>query len=216
MQDRLGEEPMKPILFLVAGGSASGKSTVVSEILDKAGLDDVLIIKHDDYYKDQSNLDLEKRYLTNYDHPNSLDNDLLYRHLLELLDGKSVAKPVYDFVMHTRSVKVENLDPKPIIIVEGILILVDERIRNLSSMNLYVELDDDTRFIRRMLRDMNERGRSLKNIVRQYESTVKPMYHRHVKPTKRYADVIIPNDRKHDIAVDLIVTKIRQFLGVLS
>lgn len=203
----------KPLLILVSGGSASGKSTVVKEILDRAGLDEVLIIKHDDYYLDQSDLPLEVRYQTNYDHPNSLDNELLYKHLTALLLGHSIEKPVYDFVQHTRSREIEHVESKPIIIVEGILILENEKIRNLSDMNLFVELDDDTRFIRRMLRDMRERGRSLDSIILQYESTVKPMFHKHIKPTKRFADVIIPNDRKHDIAVDLIVTKIKQILG---
>jgi uridine kinase len=210
----IGDKTVKrPLLILVAGGSASGKSTVVQEILDKAGLDDVLIIKHDDYYLDQTHLPLEVRYLTNYDHPSSLDNELLYGHLNLLLQGKSIDKPTYDFVNHTRSTIVEHVDPKPIIIVEGILILENEKIRGLSNMNLFVELDDDTRFIRRMLRDMRERGRTLESIITQYESTVKPMFHKHIKPTKRYADVIIPNDRKHDIAVDLIVTKIKQIIG---
>ena len=203
----------KPVLILVAGGSASGKSTVVEEILDKAGLDDVLIIKHDDYYLDQAHLPLNVRFLTNYDHPSSLDNQLLYEHLIKLLEGQAIDKPTYDFVNHTRAHNVEHVEPKPIIIVEGILILENEKIRELSSMNLFVELDDDTRFIRRMLRDMRERGRSLESIISQYEKTVKPMYHKHIKPTKRYADVIIPNDRKHDIAVDLIVTKIKHIIG---
>jgi uridine kinase len=203
----------RPLLILVSGGSASGKSTVVQEILDKAGLEEVLIIKHDDYYLDQGHLPLEVRYLTNYDHPSSLDNELLFNHLTMLLNGQSIDKPTYDFVNHTRSAVVEHVDPKPIIIVEGILILENEKIRSLSGMNLFVELDDDTRFIRRMLRDMRERGRTLESIISQYESTVKPMFHKHIKPTKRYADVIIPNDRKHDIAVDLIVTKIKQIIG---
>jgi uridine kinase len=203
----------KPLLILVSGGSASGKSTVVQEILNKAGLDDVLIIKHDDYYLDQSELPLEVRYLTNYDHPSSLDNKLLYKHIKKLLNNESIEMPVYDFVNHTRSDETKIVYPKPIIIIEGILILENEDIRNLADMNLFVELDDDTRFIRRMLRDMNERGRSLESIIKQYETTVKPMFHKHIKPTKRFADVIIPNDRKHDIAVDLIVTKIKQIIG---
>jgi uridine kinase len=203
----------KPLLILVSGGSASGKSTVVQEILNKAGLDDVLIIKHDDYYLDQSELPLEVRYLTNYDHPSSLDNKLLFKHIKKLLNNESIEMPVYDFVNHTRSDETKIVYPKPIIIIEGILILENEDIRNLSDMNLFVELDDDTRFIRRMLRDMNERGRSLESIIKQYETTVKPMFHKHIKPTKRFADVIIPNDRKHDIAVDLIVTKIKQIIG---
>ena len=203
----------KPLLILVAGGSASGKTTVVEEILEASGLEDVLIIKHDDYYLNQDHLPLEVRYLTNYDHPESLDNDLLYAHLSDLINGKSISKPIYDFINHTRSQENENLKPKPVIIIEGILILEDERIRNLSDMSLFVELDDDTRFIRRMLRDMKERGRSLESIIAQYDNTVKPMFHKYVKPTKRYADVIIPNNKKHDIAVDLIVTKIKQILG---
>lgn len=203
----------KPLVILVSGGSASGKSTVVQEILNKAGLDDVIIINHDDYYLDQSHLPLEERFKTNYDHPRSLDNDLLYHHLKKLIHFEPIDKPTYDFVNHTRSEKIEHIEPKRIIIVEGILILENSKIRELSDMNLFVELDDDTRFIRRMLRDMNERGRTLDNIISQYQATVKPMFHKYIKPTKRYADVIIPNDTKHDIAVDLIVTKIKQILG---
>jgi len=204
---------VQSLLILVAGGSASGKSTVVKEILDKAGLDDVLIINHDDYYNDQSNIPLEERKKVNYDHPRSLDNALLEEQLKQLLHGESVDKPVYDFVDNNRKTKRETVAPKKVIIVEGILILENENIRALSDMNLYVELDDDTRFIRRLLRDMGERGRSLDSVVNQYLTTVKPMFHRFIKPTKRYADVIIPNDRSHDIAVDLIVTKIKQFLN---
>ncbi|MFA6801303.1 MAG: uridine kinase [Acholeplasmataceae bacterium] len=203
----------KPMLILVSGGSASGKSTVVEEILEKAGLDDVIIIRHDDYYLDQSDLPLEKRYATNYDHPNSLDNELLFKDLNKLLNDEPIDKPVYDFVNHTRSKKIEHITPKPIIIVEGILILENQNIRELSDINLFVEADEDTRFIRRMLRDMNERGRSLESIISQYETTVKPMFHKYIRPTKRYADVIIPNDKKHDIAVDLIVARIKQILG---
>ncbi len=203
----------KPLLILVAGGSASGKSTVVQEILNTAGLDDVLIIKHDDYYLDQTELPMEERFKMNYDHPSSLDNDLLFSDLKKLLQGQAIDKPIYDFDLYTRSPKVEHVQSKPIIIVEGILILENEKIRSLSDINLFVELDDDTRFIRRLLRDMKERGRTMESIISQYEKTVKPMFHKYIKPTKRYADVIIPNDRKHDIAVDLIVTKIKQILG---
>ncbi|MCF7930199.1 MAG: uridine kinase, partial [Acholeplasmataceae bacterium] len=156
---------------------------------------------------------LEERYKMNYDHPSSLDNELLYDHLTKLLKGEPINKPVYDFDIYTRNEKTEIVIPKPIIIIEGILILENEKIRNLADISLFVELDDDTRFIRRMLRDMKERGRSLESIISQYEKTVKPMFHKYIKPTKRFADVIIPNDRKHDIAVDLIVTKIKQILG---
>ena len=204
---------MKPLLFLVAGGSASGKSTVVKEILKHTNQDQVIIINHDDYYHNQDHLTMEQRRKINYDHPSSLDNDLLYDHLRQLLDGKSVEKPVYDFLKNTRSKETETITPKPIIIVEGILVLVEERIRSLSDMNLYVELDDDVRFIRRLKRDIEERGRTMDSVITQYLSTVKPMFHRHIKPTKRHADVIIPNDPKHDVAVDLVATKIKDYLS---
>ena len=203
---------MKPLLFLVAGGSASGKSTVVQKIVKRAGLDDVLIINHDDYYHDQHDMPMNTRKKTNYDHPKSLDNALLYEHLQALLNGKTIDKPIYDFVDYTRSDKTETVSPRSVIIVEGILILENASIRALSDMNIYVELDDDIRFIRRLKRDMTERQRSLESVIQQYETTVKPMFHRFIKPTKRYADVIIPNDRSHDIAVDLIATKIAQTL----
>lgn len=198
--------------MLVAGGSASGKSTVVNEIVKKAGLKDVLIIKHDDYYKAMDDLDFATRKTVNYDHPDSLDNALLLDHLTQLLAGETIEKPVYDFVNFERTAKTETIAPHKVMIVEGILILDDPLIRALSDLSVYVELDDDTRFIRRMKRDMDERGRSLDSIIQQYQTTVKPMFHQFVRPTKRYADVIIPNDSKHDIAVDLIAAKIKQFL----
>lgn len=204
---------MKPLLMLVAGGSASGKSTVVTEILHKAGLEDVLIIRHDDYYLNQDHLDLEKRKEVNYDHPDSLDNQLLLTHIHALLNGESIEKPIYDFVNYTRSKETETLHPKRVIIVEGILILADPKIRALSGLNLYVELDDDTRFIRRLLRDVKVRGRSLDSVVEHYQKTVKPMFYEFVKPSKRHAHVIIPNDNKHDIAVDLIAAKINSVLA---
>jgi uridine kinase len=199
---------MNPLLFLVSGGSASGKTTVVREILKKTRPGNVLKINHDDYYHNQDHLSMEERRIINYDHPSSLDNDLLLTHLETLLAGKSIQKPVYDFVNNTRSDTSELVEPRPIIIIEGILVLHDKRIRDLSTMNIFVELDDDTRFIRRLIRDIKERGRTMETVIEQYLSTVKPMYHSYIKPTKRYADVIIPNDHKHDIAVDLVATKI--------
>lgn len=204
---------IKPLLMLVAGGSASGKSTVVTEILNRAGLEDVLIIKHDDYYLNQDHLTMEQRKNVNYDHPDALDNQLLLHHVQTLLDGFPIEKPVYDFVTYTRSKQTEALHPKPVIIIEGILILADVHIRALSDLNLFVELDDDTRFIRRMLRDVKERGRSLDSVVDHYQNTVKPMFYEFVKPSKRFAHVIIPNDNKHDIAVDLIAAKINHVLS---
>lgn len=203
---------MKPVIIAVAGGSASGKTTVVNEILGKLDLKSVAIIKHDDYYKVQHDITLEERTHVNYDHPSSLDNDLLVEHIQTLLSGKSISKPIYDFEAYDRSSKTEIVEPKKVIILEGILILTDERIRQLSSIKLFVELDDDTRFIRRLQRDIKERGRSVDSVINQYLNTVKPMHHKYVKPTKRYADVIIPNDYNHGVAVDIIVSRIQKIL----
>ena len=200
---------MRPVLITVAGGSASGKTTVVNEIIQ--ALDrDVTVIKHDDYYCDQSNISLEERYKTNYDHPSSLDNDLLVEHLESLLRGEEIMKPTYDFVTHNRSSKVEKVIPTKIIILEGILALYDKRVRDLSDIKIFVESDEDVRFIRRLQRDMKERGRSLESVINQYLTTVKPMFHKFVKIAKRYADIIIPNDEKHEVAVDIIVSKLKQ------
>jgi|SRR5690554_589056 uridine kinase len=204
---------MKPVIIAVGGGSASGKTTVVLEILEKLNEDEVLIIEHDDYYKDQTHLKLEERYLINYDHPDSLDNELLIKDLTDLIAGKTVSKPLYDFLKYTRSKKKEIIKLKKVIILEGILILTDKKLRELADIKLFVELDDDLRFIRRLERDISERGRTVENVINQYLLTVKPMYHQFVEPSKRYADIIIPNNTKHDVAVDIIVAKINDILG---
>jgi len=200
----------KPFLILVAGGSASGKSTVVAAILKKAKINDILVINQDDYYNDQSNLTMEERYLVNYDHPNSIDFKLLSKHIDQLISGESVMKPTYDYVAHTRSEKFELIEPKSIIIVEGILILSHEQMRDLADIKLFVESDDDIRFIRRLKRDMEERGRSLESVTNQYLKTVKPMHYEFVKPSKRYADMIIPNDSKNKVAISIIARILRQ------
>ncbi len=203
----------KSVIIAVAGGSASGKTTVVDKITESFDQQDVTVIKHDDYYKDQSDLSMEERYKVNYDHPFSLDNDLMYQDILQLIKGETITKPTYDFEAHTRSDKTEQIRPTKIIILEGILIMEDERIRDLCDIKLFVEADDDLRFIRRLQRDMEERGRSLDSVISQYLNTVKPMHFAFVKPTKRYADVIIPNDKDHDVAVDLIITKIKSIIS---
>ena len=203
---------MSSILICVAGGSASGKTTVVEKIAKSFNKSDVTVIKHDDYYKDLSHLTLEERTKVNYDHPSSLDNDLLYQQLLDLLAGKPIMKPTYDFVVHNRAKETEEIYPTKIIIVEGILILDDPRIRDLATIRLFVESDDDIRFIRRLKRDIEERGRSLDSVITQYLATVKPMYHAFIKPTKRYADMIIPNDNTHDVAVKCIIRMIKDIL----
>ncbi|MBN2504946.1 MAG: uridine kinase [Bacilli bacterium] len=203
----------KPVIIAVAGGSSSGKTTVVNKILANLDSGPIVVIKHDDYYKDQSEMSLEMRRKVNYDHPFALDNDLFFEHLKQLIAGNSIEKPTYDFVQLNRAEATEIVHPAKIIILEGILILEDERIRNLADIKIYVEADDDLRFIRRLKRDTSERGRTIESVIDQYVNTVKPMHFAFVKPTKRYADVIIPNDYYHDVAVDLIKAKILSILN---
>ena len=203
---------MNPILIAIAGGSASGKTTVVKKIIEQLNSKDITVISHDDYYKDLTHLALTERYKVNFDHPDSLDNDLFVAQLKDLLDGKSISKPKYDFVEHNRSSEYELVEPTKIIIIEGILILEDERVRDLATIKLFVESDDDIRFIRRLVRDTKERGRSIDSVINQYLTTVKPMYYAFIKPTKRYADIIIPNDSTHDVAVDCIARMINDML----
>lgn len=203
---------MKPILIVIAGGSASGKTTVVNKIHKVLGDTDLVVIKHDDYYRDQSDIPLEKRHQTNYDHPSSLENDLLISDLKKLLDGNAIDKPIYDFVTQNRKEEKEHIEPKQIIILEGILSLEDERIRNLADIKVFVNCDDDLRFIRRLQRDIKERGRSIEWIVNQYLTTVRPMHHLFVRPSIRYADIIIPNDYKHNVGTDMLIRSIRALI----
>lgn len=204
---------MKPVLIVIAGGSASGKTTVVDKIQKRLSGTEVTVIRHDDYYKDQKYVEMLDRQKVNYDHPNALDNDLLIKDLNELLNGNEIDAPTYDFKLHTRSDITRHIIPSKVIILEGILTLQDERIRNLADIKIFVDSDDDVRFIRRLVRDMNERGRSMDSVINQYLETVKPMYYEFVKPTKRFADIIIPNDRQHDVAVDVIISKIKDIMG---
>ena len=202
----------KPVLICVAGGSASGKSTLVKEIADVFKDKDIVVIKHDDYYRDQSNMSREERKKVNYDHPKQLENELLIKHLKALLNNEAIDKPIYDFVLQTRSDKTERVEPAKVILLDGILVLEDARIRDLASIKVYVECDEDIRLIRRIKRDMVERGRDFEGIINQYLTTVKPMHHSFVSPSKRYADIIIPNDYSHNVAVDLLIEKIRSIL----
>ena len=204
---------MRPLIIAIAGGSASGKSTVVREIVNRLKSLDVSIICHDDYYKDQTHLSMEERVKTNYDHPSSLDNDLLVEHLKSLMEGKSIDKPEYDFKTHNRMKETTRVNPTKVIFVEGILVLEDKRIRDLSDVKIFVKSDEDIRFIRRLKRDIEERGRDLDSVINQYLSTVKPMFNKFVNPSSRYADIIIPNDNKHDVAVDFLVAKIKDILN---
>lgn len=202
----------QPIIIGVTGGSGSGKTSVSRAILDHFPNHSIMMLEHDSYYKDQSSLSFDERLETNYDHPLAFDTDLLIAHLEQLLAYQAIDIPVYDYVAHTRSDQVVHQEPKEVIILEGIMILEDERLRDLMDIKIYVDTDDDIRIIRRIKRDMEERGRTLDSVIHQYLSVVKPMYHQFIEPTKRYADVIVPEGGKNHVAIDLITTKVKTIL----
>ncbi|MBQ4865182.1 uridine kinase [Priestia megaterium] len=202
----------KPVVIGIAGGSGSGKTTVTKAIYEYFKGHSIMLLEQDYYYKDQSDVAFEQRLQTNYDHPLAFDNDLLIEHLQNLLNYESIDKPVYDYAIHTRSEKVIREEPKDVIILEGILVLEDQRLRNLMDIKLYVDTDADLRIIRRMLRDIKERERTLESVVDQYVSVVRPMHNQFVEPTKRYADIIIPEGGQNHVAIDLMVTKIQTIL----
>ena len=202
----------KPIIIGVTGGSGSGKTSVSRAIFNNFPDHSIMMLEQDSYYKDQSHLSFEERLNTNYDHPFAFDNDLLIQHVGDLLNYKAIEKPVYDYVAHTRSQATIIQEPKEVIILEGILILEDERLRELMDIKVYVDTDDDIRIIRRIKRDMEERGRTLDSVIEQYLTVVKPMYHQFIEPTKRYADIIVPEGGENHVAIDLITTKVASFL----
>lgn len=201
----------KPIIIGVSGGSGSGKTSISRAIFNNFPNHSIMMLEHDSYYKDQSHLSFEERLKTNYDHPFAFDTDLLIEHLEKLLNYETIEKPVYDYVAHTRSTETVIQEPKEVIILEGILILEDKRLRDLMDIKIYVDTDDDIRIIRRIKRDMVERGRTLDSIIDQYLSVVKPMYHQFIEPTKRYADVIVPEGGENHVAIDLINTKVATY-----
>jgi uridine kinase len=202
----------RPLIIGIAGGSCSGKTSVTHAIYDVFKDHSVVVIEQDYYYKDQSDLTFEERLLTNYDHPLAFDTDLLIEHIHALLERKSIQKPVYDYVNHTRSNEVIHVEPKDVIIIEGILVLEDERLRGLMDIKLFVDTDSDLRIIRRIERDIKERGRTADSVIEQYLSAVRPMHNMFIEPTKRYADVIIPEGGGNNVAIDLMVTKIKTIL----
>lgn len=203
----------KPLVIGIAGGSGSGKTSVTNEIYNVFKEHSVVVIEHDYYYKDQSHLSFEERLNTNYDHPFAFETELLVEHVQALLKRQAVKKPVYDYVNHTRSTETILIEPKDVIIVEGILVLEDEALRDLMDIKLYVDTDADLRIVRRILRDIHERGRSIDSVIEQYLTAVRPMHNQFVEPTKRYADVIIPEGGRNKVAIDLMVTKIKTILA---
>lgn len=206
----------RPVVIGIAGGSCSGKTSVTRAIYDVFRDHSVVVIEQDYYYKDQSHMTFEQRLETNYDHPLAFDNDLLIEHINLLLEYQPVEKPVYDYVQHTRSAEVIHVEPKDVIIVEGILVLEDERLRDLMDIKLFVDTDSDLRIIRRIQRDIKERGRTADSVIEQYLSAVRPMHNMFIEPTKRYADVIVPEGGGNNVAIDLMVTKIKTILETES
>lgn len=202
----------RPLVIGIAGGSGSGKTSVTNAIYEAFKDHSVVVIQQDFYYKDQSHLEMEERLMTNYDHPLAFDNDLLIDHVNQLLQRQGIEKPVYDYAAHTRSKETILIKPKDVIILEGILVLEDERLRDLMNIKLYVDTDADLRIIRRILRDISERGRTVESVVEQYLNVVRPMHNQFIEPTKRYADVIIPEGGQNEVAIDLMVTKIKAIL----
>lgn len=204
---------MKPhILIGIAGGSGSGKTLVAKRIFDELGSEKVIIIQQDSYYKDLSHLGLADRKKQNFDHPDAFDQQLLISHLKNLLAGKYIDQPIYDYTIHSRKSETKRIGKHVIIVLEGILILLEPELRNLMDMKIYVDTDDDIRLIRRIRRDVTERGRSLESILDQYENSVRPMHLQFVDPTKRYADIIIPQGGYNHVAIDLLKTKIQALL----
>ncbi len=250
----------KTIVIGIAGGTASGKTSISKQLKEcYEDTSSVVIIRQDDYYKDQSHLTMEERVKTNYDHPLAFDNDLFVEQLLQLIKGEVIQKPTYDFVEHTRSDVVERIEPsdvivieglfiledeklrnlcdiriyvdtdddirfirrlkrdvkkrgRDVIVIEGLFILEDEKLRNLCDIRIYVDTDDDIRFIRRLKRDVKKRGRTLESVIDQYLATVKPMHDQFIEPSKRYADVIIPEGGHNTVAIDLLITKISSII----
>jgi uridine kinase len=205
----------KPLSIGIAGGTGSGKTTVAMAILARAGADQVAFIQHDSYYKDLSDLAPAQRASTNFDHPDSLENELMVKHIQALRAGLAVEVPTYDFTTHMRTKETLRIEPKPIILVEGILIFYEPSMREMFDIKLFVDTDADIRFIRRLQRDIDERGRTTESVIQQYHSTVRPMHLEFVEPSKRYADLIIPEGGYNEVALDVVMarieTRIQQF-----
>lgn len=201
-----------PLVIGIAGGSGSGKTTVAQEILQRVGPDRIAYIQHDSYYKDLTGLPPAQRAEVNFDHPNSLETDLLTTHIEELKQGKTIEVPIYDFSTHSRTDKTFTVNPRGVIIVEGILIFVEAILRSLFDVKIFVDTDADIRLIRRMQRDITERGRTAESVIKQYQSTVRPMHLEFVEPSKRYADVIIPEGGFNTAALDMVVARIESLL----
>jgi uridine kinase len=202
----------KPIVIGIAGGSGSGKTTVANEILNKVGAHQIAFLPHDAYYRELGHLPQVQREQVNFDHPNSMETELLIDHVKSLLDGHSIEMPVYDFTTHSRTGKSIHVDPRNIIMVEGILIFAEPVLRDLFDVKIFVDTDADIRFMRRLERDIAERGRTVSSVIKQYQATVRPMHLEFVEPSKRYADVIIPEGGRNWVALDMVIAKLETLL----
>ncbi len=202
----------RSIVIAVAGGTGSGKTTVAREILARVGTEHIAYIPHDAYYRDLSHLPYHLRMQVNFDHPDSLETELLVEHLRKLKAGEPVEIPVYDFTTHTRTSRTQRIGPAPVILVEGILVFAEPALRELFDVKLYVDTDADLRFIRRLQRDVQERGRTLESVIQQYLTTVRPMHLEFVEPSKRYADVIIPEGGFNEVAIEMVAARVRGLL----
>ena len=203
----------KPLIIGITGGTGSGKSSIATKILDVVGINNVAVLEQDCYYKDQSDLKMEDRIKTNYDHPMAFDTDLLVEHLKQLKNGNKIEKPQYDFTIHNRRKDTVNIECRKVIMVEGILVLESNELRELMDIKIFVDTDADVRIIRRILRDIDERGRTLEAVVKQYLDLVKPAHENFIEPTKKFADIIIPEGGNNKVAIDIVVTKLKSILG---
>jgi uridine kinase len=197
----------------ISGGTGSGKTTVSQKIIASIGESNAAYLQQDSYYRNLDAMPLDQRHQVNFDHPDAYDNDLMLRHLRDLCAGESIERPVYDFVTHSRRLETVHVDPLPVIIVEGILIFCDERMRSLMDLKIFVDCEADIRFIRRLERDIRVRGRTVESVIGQYLATVRPMHLQFIAPCMRYADIILPEGGFNEAAIDLITGKIRSVLA---
>lgn len=197
----------------ISGGTGSGKTTVAQKIITSVGRDNVVYLQQDSYYRNLGDMPLDLKHRFNYDHPDAFDTELLINHLEALRAGEAIEQPIYDYPSHSRRSETFHVEPRPVIIVEGILVFVNSQIRGLMNLKIFVDTDPDIRFIRRLDRDVHERGRTLESVITQYTTTVRPMHLQFVEPSKRYADIIIPEGGFNDVGIDLITGKIKSFLA---
>jgi len=201
-----------PIIIGIAGGTGSGKTTVANVILERVGAERIAFLAHDAYYRDLRDLPRAQRDIINFDHPESLETDLLVRQVQTLRQGQAIEVPIYDFTTHARTNLTRRVEPQPVILVEGILVFAERALRELFDVKIFVDTDPDVRFIRRLQRDIEERGRTVASVIQQYQTTVRPMHLEFVEPSKRYADVIIPEGGLNTVAMDMVVARIRTLL----